>query len=121
MDAAGMSTCVKIITGKKLWCIGVKEADGVGGSNIFHDPSVGMKWRCLSLERGDVLLMPPFTPHFVLTTEDCFAVGGHFYNYVNMQRTMKAIVVEHYFGLNWVNTEHPTAPIILFKMLDELL
>ena len=80
-----------------------------------------MRWRCLAIEREDILCMPPFTPHFVLTTEDCFAVGGHFYNYKCMEKTIEAIVVEHYFGLNWVNTEHPTAPIILFKMLDELL
>jgi hypothetical protein len=38
-----------------------------------------------------------------------------------MERTMKAIVVEHFFGVTWTNTEHPTAFIILFKMLDNVL
>jgi hypothetical protein len=39
-----------------------------------------------------------------------------------MERTTKkAIVVEHFFGINWINTEHPTAFIILFKMLDNML
>ena len=118
IDAAGLSTFVKIVTGKKYWCIGYKSPDKDDKRTVSDNPSSGMHWRCLAIERGDVLYMPPFTPHFVLTTEDCFAVGGHFYNYECMEKTMEAIVVEHYFGLNWVNTEHPTAPIILFKMLD---
>ena len=121
IDAAGLSTFVKIITGKEYWCIGTKNLDGDAKCTISDGPSRGMHWRCLAIERGDVLYMPPFTPRFVLTTEDSFAVGGHFYNYNCMEKTMKAVVIEHYFGLNWVNTEHPTAPIILFKMLDELL
>ena len=121
IDAAGLSTFVKIVTGKEYWCIGTKNVDDDGRYTISDDPSRGMRWRCLALERGDVLYMPPFTPRFVLTTDDCFAAIGHFYNYNCMEKTTKAIVVEHYFGVNWVNTEHPTAPIILFKMLDGLL
>ena len=59
--------------------------------------------------------MPPGTPHAVLTLEDSFALGGHFYNFGTMLETAKAMVQEHYFGLSLTNTEHTRAPILLMK------
>lgn len=63
--------------------------------------------------------MRPGTRHFVVTVEDCLAVGGHFYNRENFSATMIAIVYEHYYGNSITNTAHPSSPIILFKLLAD--
>ena len=112
-DAQGLSTYVKIITGEKLWFVGYRQEPATSTSDI-------LKWECTLLKKGDELIMPPGTLHFVITTKDCFAVGGHFYNMGCMPLTMEALVTEHFFGNEWTNTEHPTVPIILFKLLDDI-
>lgn len=59
--------------------------------------------------------MPPCTPHAVLTLEDSVALGGHFYCNLTMDRTLDAIVQEHFFGDFVTNTEHTRAPLLLMK------
>ncbi len=63
--------------------------------------------------------MRPGTPHFVMMVEDCVAVGGHFYSKENFFATLQAIALEHCMGISITNTEHPTVPLILFKLLTE--
>lgn len=63
--------------------------------------------------------MQPGTPHFVVTVEDCLALGGHFYNKETFSSTVHSIVLEHYMGLALTNTDHPTVPLTLFKLLSE--
>ncbi len=63
--------------------------------------------------------MRPGTPHFVVTVEDCMAIGGHFYSKENFLATLQAIALEHCMGVSITNTEHPTAPLILFKLMNE--
>jgi hypothetical protein len=121
MDAGGLYTYIKFVTGEKFWFIG-HQVSGEGEPFEWgNGPWEGLAWECVRVRRGDQLIMPPCTPHFVITTDDCLAVGGHFYNYEGVFDTMRAIVVEHYFGDAWTNTDHPSAYIILFKMADELL
>ena len=60
--------------------------------------------------------MRPYTLHFVVTAEDCLAVGGHFYCAETLSRTMLALVSEHHLGVMTVNSSHPTALLILFNM-----
>ena len=62
--------------------------------------------------------MRPGTVHVVITTEHCLAVGGHFYCQSTLQRTLQAMVYEHYFRKYITNADHPTSPILLFKMLN---
>lgn len=62
--------------------------------------------------------MRPGTPHFVVTVEDCLALGGHFYNKETFSSTLSSIALEHYMGLALTNTDHPTAPLVLFKLLS---
>ena len=80
------------------WGQGVQQWQGM----ISDNPSSEMKRSHLAIARSDLLYMPPFAPHLVLTINGCFAVGVHFYDYDCIESTMKAIVVEHYFGLNYV-------------------
>lgn len=60
-------------------------------------------------------IMPPCTPHAVLTLKDNVAIGGHFYSYCTMIRTLDALVQERYFGSIITNTEHTRAPPLLVK------
>lgn len=62
--------------------------------------------------------MRPGQPHFVVTLNDCLAVGGHFYSSTNYSGTLRSLVTEHYVGRLVTNTEHTTSPIVLFKLLD---
>jgi hypothetical protein len=121
IDAGGLHTYIKFITGEKFWFVGHQVVSGDDGYDWQGGPRYGMLWECVRVQGGDQLIMPPGTPHFVITTDDCFAVGGHFYNYDAIFDTMHAIVVEHYFGIVWTNTEHPTSAVLLFKMVAELL
>ncbi len=46
------------------------------------------------------------------------AIGGHFYTKENFSDTLRAIALEHCMGVAITNTEHPTAPLVLFKLLE---
>lgn len=60
--------------------------------------------------------MRPGTPHFVVTTEDCLTIGGHFYSRQNFDTSLYAMVLENRFGQGITNTDHITAPIILIRL-----
>lgn len=62
--------------------------------------------------------MRPGTPHFVVTTEDCLAVGGHFYCRSTYSATLDALACIHFLGNVLTNTSHDTAPVILFKSME---
>jgi len=62
--------------------------------------------------------MRPGTPHFVVTLEDCLAVGGHFFSMCTMQRTLRSLLAEHYLGNVLTNTMLETAPLILLKLFE---
>lgn len=54
--------------------------------------------------------------HMVLTSEDAFAIGGHFYNHGTFYNTMQSLVYEHYFGPWITNSGHLTSGVILFRL-----
>lgn len=62
--------------------------------------------------------MKPAQPHFVITLNDCLAMGAHFYSAVTYADTLRGLAVEHYAGKLVTNTEHTTTPLFLFKLLD---
>lgn len=62
--------------------------------------------------------MHPGTPHFVVSVEDCLAVGGHFYSAPLFDKTMKALVIEHFIGHVVTNTGHSQCGIVLLKMMS---
>lgn len=59
--------------------------------------------------------MRPGIIHFVVTLEDCLAVGGHFYSSLCYRDSLRAAVLEHYFGDSITNTEHPRCGVAFFK------
>jgi hypothetical protein len=61
--------------------------------------------------------MRPNTRHYVVTVEDCLALGGHFYNRNNFSRTATGIIYQHFSGVATSNTEHSNATFILMKLV----
>ena len=64
--------------------------------------------------------MKPYTVHYVVTTEDCLAIGGHFYSSHMYTWMLSAMVVEHYIGNLVTNTSHLHMPIILYQHFAEV-
>ena len=112
-DSSGFCTYVKIIEGTKLWVVGTRKGHIKSSEDVYT-------WECAELGPRDQLLMSPGTPHFVITTNDCFTVGAHFYNICCMKHSLDAVVNEHFLGTEWTNDEYPTAPITLFKLMDDI-
>jgi hypothetical protein len=61
--------------------------------------------------------MQPSCRHFVVTVEDCLAIGGHFYNSDTFDRTALGIVLQHFLGTTIINTEHSDATLHLMKLV----
>lgn len=61
--------------------------------------------------------MRPGTRHMVLTVDDSFALGGHFYSKSTLTATLRSIVYEHYFGPYITNSGHLTSASILFRLV----
>lgn len=62
--------------------------------------------------------MRPGTPHFVVSGEDCLAVGGHYYCSYLLRRTIHAMVIEQLIGHLVTNTGHSSCGIVFLKMLS---
>lgn len=62
--------------------------------------------------------MPPGTIHYVVSTKDSIAVGGHFYSAKNLLQTLYAMIVEHFVGHLTTNTAHSRCGILFIKMLS---
>lgn len=65
--------------------------------------------------------MQPGTPHYVITIEDALAIGGHFFNLPTMEYTLRAMLIEHFFGSSVTNIAYPQAAIALMKLVDHLV
>jgi hypothetical protein len=61
--------------------------------------------------------MRPGERHHVITVEDCLAIGGHFYNRENFDRTAINMIHQHFLGAVISNTEHSEAVFILLKLV----
>lgn len=55
------------------------------------------------------------TNHLVVTFDDSFVFGGHFYMFETLSETLQAMAYEHYLGTSITNTEHCLAPVLLMK------
>ena len=64
--------------------------------------------------------MHPETPHIVLTTRTCVALGCHFYTLATTRETFFAMVAEHFNGRFITNMEHPQAPLLYLKAVDAI-
>lgn len=61
--------------------------------------------------------MRPATPHSVLSLDDCLTLGGHFFSKENFSRSVQAMLLENVAGQFITNTEHPTSPLVLAKLV----
>ncbi|KAF8492887.1 hypothetical protein BU17DRAFT_72611, partial [Hysterangium stoloniferum] len=76
------------------------------------------KWTYYLLEPGDQLFMPAGTIHAVMTLNDSWVEGGHFYGRNSLHRSFSAGLREHRQGLTDCNTEHPESEYILHALLE---
>lgn len=74
-----------------------------------------------AIPTNDCRMMRPGVPHFVVTTSDCLAIGGHFYCQSTFRATSHAVIWEHALGASITNAEHDTSPLILMKTLYQIL
>ncbi len=57
-----------------------------------------MNWHMVLLRPGDDLFIRPNTPHCVVALQPALTVCGLFYSASNLDRTMIAMTVQHYYG-----------------------
>ncbi|TDL15713.1 hypothetical protein BD410DRAFT_844993 [Rickenella mellea] len=125
IDAAGFCTWINVLFGIKLWYIATSYT--LPGENGWSEDMDSWRWQVVVMRKGDVFAarpsryMRPGTPHFVITVDDSFCIGGHFYNRENFDMTLHAMDLENWFGSNITNTDHVTAPIILFKIFSRYI
>ena len=79
------------------------------------------RWQVAILKQGEHVFIPPGIIHFDITIEDAFIVGGYFYNFECAPQTLEAIVCEHFLTDEERDEAFNTSPIILFKMLEDVL
>jgi hypothetical protein len=65
--------------------------------------------------------MRPDTPHAVLTTRHCLAVGGHFFSHDTFGYTLRGLMKDHFFGRFRTNAEHASSGMVLFKLVKKYL
>ncbi|KAJ3754661.1 hypothetical protein EV360DRAFT_11686, partial [Lentinula raphanica] len=95
VDSEGQGTWIMPRTGRKYWVVAVPALESDFGSTVTFgkkfrvDGHNGQNWSLYGfiLEPGDLLIMPPCTPHFVLTPNSSISHGGHFYSSLSMTRT----------------------------------
>lgn len=138
IDSAGLATRVKMIRGAKLWLVNISDSmpsnDGESlgwddsgtwiaillkpGHELYVNP-ISLRALCHTYALSVILhsFMRPGTRHLVLTLEDSFVVGGHFYNKSTFSSTLRSIVFEHFYGCDITNTGHLTSASILFRLV----
>ncbi|KLO10312.1 hypothetical protein SCHPADRAFT_892419 [Schizopora paradoxa] len=65
--------------------------------------------------------MQPGTVHFVISTEDCITVGGHFYSPATLDKTMMSLVTKRYVAPQTTNTAHSHCGVLFLRMLSYLV
>lgn len=134
MDAGGYCTFLRILLGLKLWFM-ARDCPAVVNKDFDVRDYI---WDLAVLDQGDDLCvflcilflsgalitwccqisnMRPGVLHFVASTEDSAAVGGHYHFSRVFSCTMKAMLMEHFFGQEITNTEHLTSGVALLHIL----
>ncbi|KAF8514467.1 hypothetical protein JB92DRAFT_129579 [Gautieria morchelliformis] len=114
IDAGKFATWVQVRRGAKIWAV----LDGpMPGKPLTEFDLEAHKWIPFLLEQDDILIMPPGTVHCVLTVQDSFAVGGHFYTKWSLGASFEAGDREHRTGLQDTNTQHVRSELILHATL----
>ncbi|KLO05144.1 hypothetical protein SCHPADRAFT_947151 [Schizopora paradoxa] len=113
IDPAGFLTHIRVILGMKIWFVATNAVTPLPRASGFHESD--FSWEAVVLRPDDDFYMHPGVPHFVISLNDCLAVGGHFFSSALFSKSLRAIVVEHYFGKDITNTEHLSSGLAFFK------
>ncbi|KAJ3792662.1 hypothetical protein GGU11DRAFT_802492 [Lentinula aff. detonsa] len=115
MDANGLCTVVEPMTRQKYWVIARPKDDVIMNSidlmdilNVeLEDISPFWNFYAVILQPGDIFIMRPATPHYVMTLEDSLCFGSHCYSSQTLTQT--ALGIYHTLttgGLIRTNTSH---------------
>ncbi|KAF8500017.1 hypothetical protein BU17DRAFT_72163 [Hysterangium stoloniferum] len=114
IDAGKYGTWICIVHGTKLWVVMSGDIPETPLTMLDYKKH---KWTYYLLEPGDQLFMPAGMVHAVMTLNDSWAEGGHFYGRNFLHRSFLAGLHEHHQGLADCNTEHPDSKYILHALL----
>ncbi|KAK7462119.1 hypothetical protein VKT23_007722 [Stygiomarasmius scandens] len=134
VDTQGVGTCVQVQDGVKIWVIWCLKnqqytKDISDLLQLFEEQShwsdagvsklKSAEWQpvVLVLRTGDLLIMPPNVPHFVVTSEDSVAYGLHFYSTSTIRQSCIGICCTLVRGRYITNNYH----IEMNKLLVSLL
>ncbi|KAF8500019.1 hypothetical protein BU17DRAFT_102625 [Hysterangium stoloniferum] len=114
IDAGKFATWIRIVHGTKLWVVMSGDIAETSLRNLNYRKR---KWTYYLLEPGDQLFMPAGTIHAVMTLNDSWVEGGHFYGRNSLHLSFLAGLREHRQGLTDCNKEHPHSEYILHALL----
>ncbi|KAF8503859.1 hypothetical protein BU17DRAFT_71757 [Hysterangium stoloniferum] len=115
IDAGKFGTWIHMVHGTKLWVV---ISGDIVETSLEDLDYTAHKWTYYLLEPGDQLFMPAGTIHAVMTLNDYWVKGGHFYGQNSLHRSFSAGLREHHQGLTDCNTEHPESEYILHALLE---
>ncbi|KAL0058437.1 hypothetical protein AAF712_014898 [Marasmius tenuissimus] len=119
IDAEGLATWITVLAGKKLWVVGAPGegdcADHAGLDSFYTCQERSVNWdkHAMLLQAGDTLIMPPNTPHIVVTVEDSIVEGGHFFCSSTIQKTCFGLFHACVALSHVTNNTHETARYVL--------
>ncbi|KAE9385321.1 hypothetical protein BT96DRAFT_982076 [Gymnopus androsaceus JB14] len=117
IDANGMATIVEPRTGKKYWVIAKPKKDEQKASvDLIKELTVDFQkatknwdFYAVILQPGDIFIMQPATPQYVMTLEDSVCFGSHCYSSQTLSATSFGIFHALTTGDLLTNTSHPNA------------
>ncbi|KAF8510685.1 hypothetical protein BU17DRAFT_97890 [Hysterangium stoloniferum] len=115
IDAGKFGTWIHMVHGTKLWVV---ISGDIVETSLEDLDYTAHKWTYYLLEPGDQLFMPAGTIHAVMTLNDSWVEGGHFYGQNSLHRSFSAGLREHRQGLTDCNTEHPESEYVLHALLE---
>ena len=105
IDAGGVGTWFQglwggkdLYIGKPVWKASEGDLQKLASGNVLDGTGYSRGfWVKFSLQRGDIFIMPPGTPHAVATTSDAVFVGGFYQNRNHIPQILDAMdFVERY-------------------------
>ncbi|KAJ3991597.1 hypothetical protein F5050DRAFT_1866001 [Lentinula boryana] len=117
MDANGLCTVVEPKNGLKYWVIARPKNDVMMSSIGLLDvldvelENMSKLWDfyAVILQPGDIFIMRPATPHYVMTLEDSLCFGSHCYSSQTLTQTSLGIYHALTTGDLITNMSHPNA------------
>ena len=115
-DRHGQYTYIVMMEGKKLWVYWPAMTDEDWRDFGGKGPDwCGGRPEAVVLQTGDVLIMPPGTPHAVYTLETSHALAGAFYDEKNMLLSVETMIRE--LQANMITTNEDLSPELKYLLI----